>query len=201
MKDGNLLLTGFLAGALATYFLDRRSGSDRRARVRNRLERWGEPASGAVLERGVRSVIGECVSNPRAIEVRVDDGRVVLSGPILTREADPLLAAVYRTAGARSVLNRLDYHDTPDEVAALRALSRASVAWTPATQLVVSSAAGLLVGCGLARRGKLGLALGACGLGLVACALARRSGSADAGSRRGWSDLESLPLFYGVPLP
>src|SRR5688572_27349928 len=45
-----------------------------------------------VVIRRVRSKLGREVSHPHAVEVAVHDGRVTLSGPILAREVDPLLA-------------------------------------------------------------------------------------------------------------
>ena len=132
------------------------------------------PGAERGLEQRVRSMLGQYVSNPRAIEVRVEAGRVMLSGPVLTREANDLLAAVYGVAGTRGVLNRLDYHDTRDEIPAFCAPARAP----SATRLIASSAGGLLVGWGLWRRDGLGLVLGASGLALIACALAAHAGRA-----------------------
>lgn len=156
MGRTDLLLTGLVAGAVTGYFFDRQGGAERD------------------LEQRIRSVLDGYVGNPAAIEVRVEDGRVVLSGAVLTREANDLLAAVYRVAEPRSVFNRLDYHDTSDEIPAVHTSGPAS----STTRLLASSAGGLLVGWSLWRRGKLGLLLGASGLGLIACALARHNGRA-----------------------
>jgi hypothetical protein len=153
MGKNDLLMTGLVAGALTGYLSDRRRGAERD------------------LEQRIRSVVGHYVSNPRAIDVQVDDGRVVLSGAVLTREANDLLAAVYRVAEGRSVFNRLNYQDTAVEVPAPHASARTS----SATRLVASSAGGLLVGWGLWRRDGLGLLLGTSGLALIACALVPRA--------------------------
>src|SRR5438034_402162 len=50
-----------------------------------------------VLVQRVRSRLGRLVSHPHAIEVTVEDSRIVLSGPILENDLDCLLR------GARSV--------------------------------------------------------------------------------------------------
>jgi hypothetical protein len=68
----------------------------------------------------VRSELGRVVSHPGAIEVTAKDGIVCLTGPVLADEVDDLLAAVSAVPGVREVDNRLEVHETPDNVPALQ---------------------------------------------------------------------------------
>jgi hypothetical protein len=88
------------------------------ARVRSRLHR--EQVQNDVLEARVRAHLGRAVSHPGAIEVRAEDGRMILSGPVLADEIDDLLSAARRVRGVRAVENRLEVHAEPGDVPALQ---------------------------------------------------------------------------------
>jgi hypothetical protein len=68
----------------------------------------------------VPSELGRVVSHPQAIEVTAKDGSVRLTGHVLADEVDDLLAAVSAVPGVREVDNRLEAHETPDNVPALQ---------------------------------------------------------------------------------
>lgn len=72
-----------------------------------------ESSSQQIAER-VRSTMGRYVSHPRAVNVAVEDGRIVLSGAILAAEVDPFLAAISRLPGVGEISNQLDVHEQPD---------------------------------------------------------------------------------------
>src|SRR5262249_44122117 len=55
------------------------------------IGRRNETVVDEVLEPRVRAKLGRLVSHPSAIDVRVQNGRVILSGPVLENEADFLL--------------------------------------------------------------------------------------------------------------
>src|SRR5207245_245605 len=78
------------------------------AETRSRFRR--EDVSDAVLVERVRSKIGRVISHPRSVEITAAEGHVTLSGPILAREVDDLLAAVASVRGVRGVENRLEVH-------------------------------------------------------------------------------------------
>ncbi len=88
------------------------------ARVEGRVH--SDRASEEVLEARVRSQLGRAVSHPGAIEVRVEDGRVILSGPVLAGEVDDLLSTVRKVRGVRSVESGLEVHAEPGDVPALQ---------------------------------------------------------------------------------
>ena len=73
-----------------------------------------------LLAERVRSRIGHVVSHPGSIEVTVQDGRVTLVGPALTRELDPLLSEVERVRGVAGVENKLELHEEPGSVPGLQ---------------------------------------------------------------------------------
>ncbi len=67
--------------------------------------------SDAVLVERVRARLGRVVSHPHAVEVEAQDGRVMLSGPVLRSEALRLLRAANGVRGVRGVTSRLDVHE------------------------------------------------------------------------------------------
>lgn len=133
-----------------------------------------------VLQARVRSKLGRVVSHPRAIEVKADDGLIVLTGPILTKEEVPLLDAVRRLAGVKSIENLLELHDEAGEIPALqggrqRQGGRFGVLktnWSPTTRLVATATGGALAVYGAKRRGVIGSVIGSLGFGVVMRALA-----------------------------
>jgi osmotically-inducible protein OsmY len=120
----------------------------------------------------VRSKLGHVVSHPSAIEVTAEDGRVTLAGPVLADEVKGLLRAVAKVPGVKDVDDRLDVHEQPD-VPALQGgdgqavRSSAGGSWKPATRLVIGASGGALAAYGLAKRDKVGAAVGTVGLGLL----------------------------------
>jgi CBS domain-containing protein len=79
------------------------------ARLRGVL-RPPQEADDEIVRERVRSSIGHVCSHPRAIEVDVSDGTVLLWGPVLEREHDAVLRAVRRIAGVRAVDDDLESH-------------------------------------------------------------------------------------------
>ncbi|MGH9627130.1 MAG: CBS domain-containing protein, partial [Bryobacteraceae bacterium] len=74
----------------------------------------------AKLEARVRSRLGRLVSHPSAIHVQVTGGRVTLDGPILGSEVDHLLRTVISMHGVGEVNNRLEIHETAENVPSLQ---------------------------------------------------------------------------------
>ncbi len=79
-----------------------------------------EPVTDDVLASRVRSEIGHTVRHAGAIDVRVTDGEVTLSGPVLADEAVGLLATINTVPGVRRVNDRLDVHQASDSIPALQ---------------------------------------------------------------------------------
>jgi len=72
-----------------------------------------------ILIERVRSAIGHVVSHPRVIDVTADQGRVMLSGPILAHEVDHLLATVASVRGVLHIDNQLELHQQVGDVPGL----------------------------------------------------------------------------------
>ena|SRR2546423_1965438 len=79
-----------------------------------------EPVPDDILIERVRAQLGRPVSHPRAIDVRAQDGCVILAGPILAAEVDDLIRQVSLIAGVRSIRSELDLHEEPGNVPALQ---------------------------------------------------------------------------------
>ena len=115
----------------------------------------------------VRAVLGRYVSHPRAIDVTVSGGEVLLCGPILAEEVPALLRAVKHVSGVVRVSNQLVVHTDPRHVSALqggvpRRGARFELLqdnWSPAARFVVGT-----VGLALIARGGLLSRLGGAAL-------------------------------------
>jgi hypothetical protein len=149
------------------------------SRVKSKLRRETLPER--VLADRVRAKLGHHVSHPGAIEVKAEDGQVVLHGSVLAAELEPLLAAARSVRGVQEVDCRLEVHERPDGVPELQGDGARPRRRLSPARLLMGAAGGTLALTGFARRDKVGAALGAVGLGLLArglagCAVARRSG-------------------------
>ena len=132
------------AGALAMYYLDPELGERRRALLaelvrnglpgerrqpqRTRLPRraylrptYADPRTDAELRDAIQARLGRMVSHPGAIDVSVDNGVVRLSGRILAKERDGLLAQVQQMTGVQKLVNAMTAHDLPQEIASREA--------------------------------------------------------------------------------
>ncbi len=142
-----------------------------------------EPVDDVTLAERVRTRLGRAVSYPSAIDVAVQDGVVILSGPVLEHELPNLLWAVRSVGGVAAVEDQLSTHRSTEGVPGLQGPGRMRGAdfellreeWAPATRLVVGSAGGLLLAAGAWKRGLGGAALGAAGLSLIMRTLTNRT--------------------------
>ena len=119
LRDKSLSLAKDAAGAA------KRRPRDLRHRLRgvvyetkSRLSQDDVPDD--ILVERVRAQLGRPVSHPRAIDVRAQEGCVILAGPILAEEVDDLIRQISRIAGVRSIRSELDLHDEPGDLPALQ---------------------------------------------------------------------------------
>lgn len=98
---GVMGLLGLGAGAAVWW------GGDRRPR-RKRESPASGPDPDAALEARVRERVARYASRPEAIAVRASHGMVTLTGSILDREVDDLVAVIGRLPGVRRVEDRLE---------------------------------------------------------------------------------------------
>ena|SRR5918993_2331092 len=68
----------------------------------------------------VRAELGRVTSHPRALSVTATDGHVRVEGPILSNEAEQLLAAIRGVSGVSAVEDKLERHETAENVPALQ---------------------------------------------------------------------------------
>lgn len=129
------------AGALAMYYLDPELGAQRRKLLaelvrsglpggERRVQGRGpharraylhvasaDPQSDAELRDRIQDRLGRMVSHPGAIQVSVDNGVVRLSGRVLAKEREGLLAQVQQMPGVQKLVNAMSAHDVPQEIA------------------------------------------------------------------------------------
>lgn len=142
-------LGGAAAGALAMYYLDPRLGRTRRALVRdktvsacttatdytrqqarragnsvrglvNTVRPSSAPADDGQLRERIRAKLGRVSRHPGAIHLDVEDGRVRLTGHVLSEEIDDVLSVVTSVKGVQDVENLLSVHDEPGNIPALQ---------------------------------------------------------------------------------
>lgn len=128
----------------------------------------------------VRSVMSRYVAHPSAIDVSVDEGTIILTGPILADEVQPFIRALESIQGVAQVENHLEVHET-DETGELSQYPRRwRWRWRPGRRTVaIGSGLGLL-GAAVAGSTLAAASVGGLGLGLMM----RRSKKT---SKGGWS--------------
>lgn len=105
-----------------------------------------QPSDEVVVQRA-RSRLGRVCSRPSLVETSCYDGNLVLKGQVLERERRPLLSAMARVRGVRSVESHLEPFDTSAPGFQPRrrvgqGQFRSVRGWTPAGRLIAT-------GCGL----------------------------------------------------
>lgn len=94
---------GVALASRARHARNRARGSLMEARSRLRTEEVADP----VVEGRVRSALGRLVSNPGAIQVSAEHGRVTLRGTAPSDEVEALVEGVQNVPGVHDVINRL----------------------------------------------------------------------------------------------
>jgi uncharacterized membrane protein len=130
-----------------------------------------------ILEERVRSNLGRLAMHTGALDIRVDGGRIYLTGPVLRGEEEAIVKAALRTRGVQGVENQLQVVDNPQDIPALqgqpspRRRARPDWQqnhWSPATRLLSGVGGSLLTLYGLTRRGVAKPVLSTAGLVLTA---------------------------------
>ena len=75
-----------------------------------------DPRSDAELRDRIQHRLGRMVSYPGALRVDVDQGVVRLSGRVLAKESEGLLAQVQQMAGVQKLVNAMSAHDLPQDI-------------------------------------------------------------------------------------
>ena len=124
-----------------------------------------------MLEARVRTELGRAVSHPAAIDVYVEDARVILTGAVLESELEQLLDRVRKVPGVSEVDNQLRIYAAAEGVPALQgdphwparfALQQEN--WAPAVRALTAGAGTAVLIWALRRRD---LAAGLIGVGAL----------------------------------
>jgi len=142
------------------------------AEARSKME--GTSVPDPVLVDRVRAKMGRIVSHPGAIEVAAEQGRVILSGPILEREHEDLLRAVRSVPGVSEVEDRLEVHKSAEGVSALQGgrprgepFELMQQNWSPAARALAGTTGSMLLLYALKNRNVVGLAAAAVGTAVL----------------------------------
>ncbi|TAK07818.1 MAG: BON domain-containing protein [Candidatus Manganitrophaceae bacterium] len=143
--------------------------------LRSRVTEMGEEISDEVLEARIRAKLGMVSAHPGAIEIRVNNGQVTLSGPILAEESERVLSAISAIKGVSGVENQLESHETADNVPSLQGGRRRMQPfelmrenWSPSARTLMGFTGTVLTLYGLRRDGFFRTMVGTVGLGIVA---------------------------------
>jgi hypothetical protein len=123
------------------------------ARLESYFERNGHAPDGLLVARA-RSRLGRAVSHPRSIAIEAHDGRIILSGPVLSDEEGNLIASIRRVPGVKDVESHLDLHEEPGDVPGLQGSAWPprngffEGYWPPAWQLLAGVAGAVLLASG-----------------------------------------------------
>jgi len=116
------------------------------------------------LARRVRSSLGFLARYPSFIDVKVNDGRVILSGSVFADEIEQLIDGILSLRGVRKVENRTKAYERPEDFPGLegelrpkprgRRIDLFQHHWSPATRVVVGLASAALLGLGALAYGR-----------------------------------------------
>jgi hypothetical protein len=171
-----------------------------RARARRLVSDTPIPDDLQLIER-VRARMGRLVGHPHAIQVGAYNGRVTLSGPVLTHEVSRLLDAVRSVWGVSSIDNRLVVFDSAESISSLQDGAPEPAAnpafarerWAPAIRGAAIAGGGLLTLLGLRNRSLAGIALVGGGVALIVRAATNRPLTQLAGVSQAMHRRASLP--------
>jgi osmotically-inducible protein OsmY len=94
------VLFGLALGAALVLLLDQ-------GRAHWSARNPGEPVDDRLLRERVRRALARTIADPRAIDLRVHDGTVILKGPATGEQIAEMTACASRVDGVRHVDNRL----------------------------------------------------------------------------------------------
>jgi uncharacterized membrane protein len=140
--------------------------------VRSAFDRNAE-TSDWLLEERARAKLGRYVTHPGSVHIRAEEGRLILSGPILEREVNRLMSALQSMRGVKGIDNRLEVHATPGNVPGLQGnpqpreprIEFLQENWSPGVRLIGGVGGGAVALAGLRRGGLTGITMAMVGLG------------------------------------
>ncbi len=132
------------------------SGRELNAEIASRLR--PDQTSDWLIEHRVRAALNTNGYHAQAVNVKVLNGEVVLSGAALSTEVPEIMRQAYTVSGVRAVTNQLEPHEQPEEIAARPAAETARRAGPlpPGLRLIALVGGSLVFLMGLRRGGLLG---------------------------------------------
>src|SRR5918994_5540362 len=140
-----------------------------------------EEITDEVLAQRARSNVVSVVSHPRSIDVKAENRKIILSGPILAAEVDRLLSSISSMQGVTDVENRLEVHEQAGNVPGLQGEPASRKAgqvpdvmqanWSPSTRFIAGTFGATLALYGATRLRVFGTALATLGTAILTCAL------------------------------
>jgi uncharacterized membrane protein len=134
-----------------------------------------------ILAERVRAKLGGLVSHPGAIEVKVTDGIITLSGAVLANEVDRLIRSVSSMRHVKDVENRLEIHESRDSIPGLQGApgprmsgqtpDMLQASWSPTNRFIAGTFGGALALYGARQLSMLGTAIATLGAAVCARAL------------------------------
>ena len=94
------------------------------AEMRSRAREAQTQVGDRVLEARSRAQLGHMLSHPGAVEVRAEDGCVIVSGPVLEGEREKILDRLNKTRGVRTIDLRVTEHSSSEGIPSLQGSPR-----------------------------------------------------------------------------
>ena len=132
------------------------SGRELNAEIASRLR--PDQTSDWLIEHRVRASLNTNGYHADAVNVKVLNGEVVLSGAALSTEVPEIIRQAYTVSGVRAVTNQLEPHEQPEEIAAMSSAetARRTGLLPPSLRLIALAGGSLVFLMGLRRGGLLG---------------------------------------------
>jgi uncharacterized membrane protein len=137
--------------------------------------------SDETLIQRVRAKLQALVSHPRSVQVNAAEGRITLSGPILAREAERLVARISSMRGVSGIENRLEVHESAESIPGLqgeagqrKAGERPDIMqtnWSPSTRFIAATFGAATALYGARKLNVLGSSVAALGTAIFTRAL------------------------------
>lgn len=159
--------SAWAAGKVGRDLSNRATGTY--AEMKHRLSREEDVPEPKLIAR-VRSTMGHYISHPHAIQVSATpEGRIQLSGDILSDEVSSLLSAIRSVPGVSGIDNSLNVHESAEGVPSLQGGSeRGRSDLSPGMRFLAAILGTGLAFYGMKTRGTVAKTAGTLGLGLVA---------------------------------
>ena len=128
----------------------------------------------------IRTLLGRISSHPHAVKTVVEEGKVTVSGLILTDEIEPVLKGITSIGGVKEIENKLEAHASAEHVSSLQGENRITTVprrnkgWSPPARILAAAAGGGLALYAAKRRDTVSSLLASVGVGLLARSVANK---------------------------